>query len=52
MIDSIYAFGLGLLAASWWTSIAWPIIWTLLKIVVVAIIYCVPYIWLLTELVA
>jgi NADH-quinone oxidoreductase subunit H len=37
MIDIIYAFGLGLLAASWWTSIAWPVIWTLLKIVVVVL---------------
>lgn len=37
MIDIIYAFGQGLLAASWWTSVAWPIIWTLLKIVVVVL---------------
>ena len=37
MIDVIYAFGLNLLAASWWASIAWPIIWTLIKIVVVVL---------------
>lgn len=37
MIDIIYTFGMGLLAASWWASIAWPVIWTLLKIVVVVL---------------
>lgn len=37
MIDIIYAFGLNLLAATWWASIAWPIIWTLIKIVVVVL---------------
>ena len=37
MIDMIYAFGLGLLDAIWWTAIAWPIIWTLVKIVVVVL---------------
>lgn len=37
MIDSIYSTGLALLAASWWQSVAWPILWTLLKIVVVVL---------------
>ena len=37
MIDMVYNFGLGLLAASWWTTMAWPVIWTLVKIVVVVL---------------
>ncbi|MBP6405141.1 MAG: NADH-quinone oxidoreductase subunit NuoH [Proteobacteria bacterium] len=35
MIDMIYNTGLGLSAAGWWTSLAWPVIWNLIKIVVV-----------------
>ena len=35
MIDAMYNAGLGLLSASWWTTAAWPVIWNLLKIVVV-----------------
>ena len=35
MIDAIYNTGLGLLSASWWATLAWPVIWTLIKIVVV-----------------
>ncbi len=35
MIDMIYTTGLGLSAAGWWTTIAWPVIWNLIKIVVV-----------------
>ncbi len=35
MIDAIYDFGLGLMAAGWWTSLAWPVTWALIKIVVV-----------------
>jgi NADH-quinone oxidoreductase subunit H len=37
MIDMIYNAGLGLLAEAWWTNLLWPIIWTLLKIVVVVL---------------
>ncbi len=37
MIDMIYNAGLGLLAAPWWTGLLWPIIWTLIKIVVVVL---------------
>ena len=37
MIDSIFAFGQGLLAATWWAAMVWPVIWTLLKIVVVVL---------------
>jgi NADH-quinone oxidoreductase subunit H len=34
MIDMIYNAGLGLSAEGWWTGAAWPVLWTLLKIVV------------------
>ena len=37
MIDAIYNGGLQLSAAAWWTVVAWPVIWTLLKIVVVVL---------------
>ena len=37
MIDIIYNAGLSLLAASWWTGVVWPVIWTLMKIVVVVL---------------
>ncbi|MBS0609419.1 MAG: NADH-quinone oxidoreductase subunit H, partial [Proteobacteria bacterium] len=35
MIDAIYNGGLTLVAASWWASLAWPVIWNLIKIVCV-----------------
>lgn len=35
MIDAIYNGGLGLVAAGWWGDLAWPVIWTLIKIVCV-----------------
>jgi NADH-quinone oxidoreductase subunit H len=35
MIDAMYNGGLGLINASWWTTAAWPVIWSLLKIVAV-----------------
>lgn len=35
MIDAMYNGGLGLVAAPWWTTAAWPVIWNLLKIVAV-----------------
>jgi NADH-quinone oxidoreductase subunit H len=37
MIDAIHATGMGLIAAPWWTAVAWPVIWTLLKIVIVVL---------------
>jgi len=33
MIDAIYNGGLNLVAASWWASMAWPVIWALLGII-------------------
>ncbi|MDH6593721.1 NADH-quinone oxidoreductase subunit H [Variovorax sp. TBS-050B] len=37
MIDAVHAFGQGLIHAGWWTAVAWPVIWTLVKIIVVVI---------------
>ena len=34
MIDMLYQAGLNLVAATWWSAIAWPVIWNMLKIVV------------------
>ncbi|MEO8655945.1 MAG: complex I subunit 1 family protein, partial [Ramlibacter sp.] len=33
MIDQIWGLGNGLIAAPWWTGMGWPVIWTLVKIV-------------------
>jgi len=37
MIDAIYNAGLQLSTAAWWTVVAWPVVWTLLKIVAVVL---------------
>lgn len=37
MIDDIFSFGQGLSNAAWWIAIGWPVIWTLIKIVVVVL---------------
>ncbi len=37
MIDALHGFGAGLVSAGWWTGIVWPVIWTLIKIVVVVL---------------
>jgi NADH-quinone oxidoreductase subunit H len=37
MIDALYDAGIGLIAAAWWTGVAWPVLWTLIKIVVVVL---------------
>ncbi|MDI9334457.1 MAG: NADH-quinone oxidoreductase subunit NuoH [Cytophagales bacterium] len=37
MIDAIFNFGLNLVAATWWTTMAWPVIWALVKIVCVLV---------------
>ncbi len=34
MIDQIYGFGNGLVGAGWWTAAAWPVLWNLIKIIV------------------
>lgn len=38
MIDAIYGFGQGLLAAGWWGDLAWPLIWNLIKITLVLMV--------------
>src|SRR5659263_93825 len=37
MIDAIFAFGQGLFDAPWWSAIGWPVIWALIKIVVLVL---------------
>jgi NADH-quinone oxidoreductase subunit H len=37
MIDTLYGYGNGLIGAPWWTGAGWPVIWTLIKIVVVVL---------------
>jgi NADH-quinone oxidoreductase subunit H len=37
MIEFMFNFGLGLVATPWWAAVAWPIIWTLIKIMVVVL---------------
>lgn len=38
MIDTMFAAGLGLVAAEWWTELVWPVLWALIKIVPVLMI--------------
>ena len=35
MIDALYNGGLNLIAATWWTIMAWPVLWILIKIVAI-----------------
>lgn len=35
MIDALFNGGLHVSSQTWWTAVAWPVLWTLLKIVVV-----------------
>jgi NADH-quinone oxidoreductase subunit H len=48
MIDVLYDFGLHLLPMACWASLVWPVIWTLIKIVVVVLplMGCVAYLTL------
>ena len=48
MIEQIYSGGLGLASAPWWTLVAWPVLWTLIKIVAVLLplMGCVAYLTL------
>jgi NADH-quinone oxidoreductase subunit H len=48
MIDTLYQTGLGLISDSWWSAIAWPVLWTLIKIVAVLLplMGCVAYLTL------
>ncbi len=33
MIEALYGYGNGLIAAPWWTTAGWPVVWNLIKIV-------------------
>ena len=48
MVDNIYNAGFGLMSDVWWTTLAWPVLWTLLKIVAVLLplLGCVAYLTL------
>src|SRR5260370_8088190 len=35
MIDALKTAGAGLIAAPWWTDVAWPVLWILLGIVAI-----------------
>ena len=37
MIDAIFNAGAGLVSDAWWAALVWPVIWTLIKIVVVVL---------------
>mgnify|MGYP000179694342 FL=1 len=37
IVDTIHGFGQGLVAAGWWTGLVWPVVWTLIKIIIVVI---------------
>jgi NADH-quinone oxidoreductase subunit H len=37
VIDGIYSWGFGLFTGAWWAEILWPVIWDLVKIVVLLI---------------
>jgi NADH-quinone oxidoreductase subunit H len=48
MVETLYQTGLNLLSDAWWTTMAWPVIWTLIKIVAVLLplMGCVAYLTL------
>jgi NADH dehydrogenase len=37
MIDAIYNGGLTLIAADWWATLVWPVIWNLIKILCIVL---------------
>ena len=48
MVEWMFNTGLSLIDAVWWTSMGWPVVWTLLKIVgvVLPLLLCVAYLTL------
>jgi len=48
MVDWMFNTGASLIDALWWTSMGWPVVWTLLKIVglVLPLLLCVAYLTL------
>ena len=37
MIDAFHAWANGLIVANWWQGVAWPVLWTLMKIIAVTL---------------
>ncbi len=37
MIDAIFSLGQGLITAAWWSGLAWPVLWILIKIMVIVL---------------
>ena len=37
MIGAIYNFGFGLIGAAWWSTLVWPVLWILIKIMCVVL---------------
>ena len=37
MIDAIFNTGQGLINAPWWTAMVWPVLWILIKIIVLVL---------------
>jgi NADH-quinone oxidoreductase subunit H len=37
MIDAIFNAGQGLMSAPWWSAMAWPVIWNLIKIIAIVL---------------
>jgi NADH-quinone oxidoreductase subunit H len=48
MVESLYNAGLNLLTDAWWTTLVWPVLWNLIKIVVLLLplMGCVAYLTL------
>ena len=48
MVESLYNAGLNLLVDAWWASLVWPVLWTLIKIVLLLLplMGCVAYLTL------
>jgi NADH-quinone oxidoreductase subunit H len=48
MIDTLFLLGQGAISATWWASMAWPVIWALIKIILVLVplMLCVAYLTL------
>ena len=48
MVDTLYNAGLALLPQAWWATMVWPVLWNLIKIVVVLLplMGCVAYLTL------
>ncbi len=48
MVETLFNAGAALSTAPWWTAMAWPVLWTLLKIVgvVLPLLLCVAYLTL------